>query len=157
MDKISLVPLTREMCHDFYRKFENDPAVFATEQTFTEFIYDPVWTEAYWQAQNVPDRRVFVIMLDGRMIGEIKLKYIDFDKRECSMGVHMLNDSVKGKGYGTQAEKMILAYAFDQLGMQAVNADALLDNTRSQHVMEKVGFVYVRQDETFKYYRCEKK
>lgn len=156
MEKLSLLPMTREMCHVFYQKFENDPAVFAPGEPFAEFVYDPVWTEAYWQAQNVPDRRVFVIMLNGRMIGEVKLKYIDFDKRECSMGIHLLNDGVKGKGYGTQAEKLILAYAFDQLSMRAVNADALLGNTRSQHVLEKVGFRYVRQDEKFRYYRCEK-
>ena len=41
--------------------------------------------------------------------------------------------------------------------MLAVNADAALKNTRSQHVLEKVGFEYVREDDTFKYYRCVRK
>ena len=44
----------------------------------------------------------------------------------------------------------------EELEMVAVKADAVLKNTRSQHVMEKVGFRYIREDETFKYYRCEK-
>ena len=39
--------------------------------------------------------------------------------------------------------------------MVAVNADAALKNTRSQHVLEKVGFCYTHEDDTFKYYRCE--
>ena len=39
--------------------------------------------------------------------------------------------------------------------MVAVNADAVLKNTRSQYVMEKVGFRYLREDETFRYYRYE--
>ena len=68
----------------------------------------------------------------------------------------MCDDSVKGKGYGTEVEMQVLRYAFDVLNMRAVNADALLQNTRSQHVMEKVGFRYVREDEKFKYYRCER-
>ena len=157
MENMLLIPLTRKLCHAFYRRFENDPAVFAPGQEFKAYIYDEAWVDKYWREQDVPDRRVFVILLDGEMIGEIKLKYIEFDKRECSMGIHLLNDSVKGKGYGTQAEKMILDYAFDALGMKAVNADALIGNTRSQHVMEKVGFRFVRQDATFRYYRCEKK
>ena len=38
----------------------------------------------------------------------------------------------------------------------AVNADAALKNTRSQHVLEKVGFQYTHEDDTFKYYRCER-
>jgi len=155
-ERISLTPMTRDMCHDFYRRFQNDPAVFAPGQPFHEFVYDEKWVDAYWKEQDVPTRRVFAIMLKGRMIGEIKLKYIDFEKRSCSMGVHMLNDSVKGKGYGTQAEKLILAYAFEELEMLEVHADALLDNTRSQHVLEKVGFQYVKSDATFKYYRCKK-
>ena len=40
--------------------------------------------------------------------------------------------------------------------MVAVNADAALKNTRSQHVLKKVGFRYTHEDDTFKYYRCEK-
>lgn len=156
MANMTLILMTQELCHAFYRRFENDPAVFAPGQLFKAYVYDEATVEKYWHEQNVPDRRVFAIMLDKEMIGEVKLKYIDFEKRECSMGIHLLNDRVKGKGYGTQAEKMILAYAFDTLGMAAVNADALINNTRSQHVMEKVGFRFQRQDDLFKYYRCEK-
>ena len=73
------------------------------------------------------------------------------------MGIHLRDDSVKEKGYGTLAERLILQYAFEELEMIAVNADAVLKNTRSQHVLEKVGFQYVREDDVFKYYRCEKK
>ena len=73
------------------------------------------------------------------------------------MGIHLQNDAVKGKGYGTQAERLILRYAFEELGMVAVNADAAQKNARSQHVLEKVGFKYVREDDTFRYYRCDKK
>ena len=100
---------------------------------------------------------MFAILVDGQIVGECKLKYIDMDKRECSMGIHLRDDSVKEKGYGTQAERLILQYAFEELEMIAVNADAVLKNTRSQHVLEKVGFQYVREDDVFKYYRCEKK
>lgn len=46
--------------------------------------------------------------------------------------------------------------AFDELGMAAVNADTIRKNTRSQHVLEKVGFRFVGEDETFKYYRIER-
>lgn len=154
---ISLKPMTREMCHAFYQKFENDPPVFAPDQDFKPYVYSKENVDAYWREQDVPDRRVFAVMLGEEMIGEIKLKYIDFDKCECSMGVHLLNDTVKGKGYGTRAEQLILDYAFYELKMKAVNADALLGNTRSQHVLEKAGFRYVGEDDRFKYYRCERK
>ena len=39
--------------------------------------------------------------------------------------------------------------------MAAVNADAVLKNVRSQHVLEKVGFRLVGEDGMFRYYRIE--
>ena len=62
----------------------------------------------------------------------------------------------RGKGYGTQAERLAVKTAFDEIGMAAVNADTIRKNTRSQHVLEKVGFRFVGEDETFKYYRIER-
>ena len=68
----------------------------------------------------------------------------------------MQNDAVKGKGYGTQAEHLAIKIAFDELGMTAVNADAVMKNVRSQHVLEKTGFRLVGEDAAFKYYRIER-
>lgn len=152
MSTVSIQPMTREMCHEFYRGFQNDPAI----GHYYEYIYTPEIADRYFDTNSVPDRRLFAILADGQIVGECKLKNIDLQKRECSMGIHLQNDAVKEKGYGTQAERLILQYAFGELGMGAVNADAALKNTRSQHVLEKVGFRYVRKDDTFKYYRCER-
>lgn len=148
---ISIKPVTREMCHAFYKGFQNDPAI----GHYYEYVYSAEVADSYFDANSVPDRKMFAIMVDDQIVGECKLKNIDFVKRECSMGIHLQNDAVKGKGYGTQAERLILRYAFEELGMVAVNADAAQKNTRSQHVLEKVGFRYTHEDDTFKYYRCE--
>lgn len=149
---VSLKPMTRQMCHEFYTGFQNDPAI----GHYYEYVYTPETADRYFDTNSVADRKLFAIVVDDQIVGECKLKSIDLEKRECSMGIHLRDDSVKEKGYGTQAERLILQYAFEQLGMTAVNADAALKNTRSQHVLEKVGFEYVREDETFKYYRCER-
>ena len=148
---VSLKPMTRQMCHEFYKGFQNDPAI----GHYYEYVYTPEIADRYFDTNSVTDRKLFTIMVGDRIVGECKLKNIDLQKRECSMGIHLQNDSVKGKGYGTQAERLILQYAFEELGMVAVNADAALKNTRSQHVLEKVGFRYTHEDDTFKYYRCE--
>lgn len=150
---VSLKPMTRQMCHEFYKEFQNDPAI----GHYYEYVYTPEITDSYFERNSVPGKKLFAILVDEQIVGEIKLKQIDSEKRECSMGIHLQNDAVKEKGYGTQAERLVLQYAFEELGMVAVNADAALKNTRSQHVLEKVGFRYTHEDDTFKYYRCEKK
>lgn len=151
MECVILREMTREMCHAFYRHFQNDPSI----GHYYEYVYSPERAEQYFDRNSVADRKLFAIMVGNEIVGEIKLKDLDFERQECSFGIHLQNDSVKGKGYGTRAEHLILQYAFDNLGMYAVNADVALNNTRSQHVLEKVGFRYVWEDETFKYYRCE--
>ena len=57
---------------------------------------------------------------------------------------------------GTEAERQALCYAFDELGMQTVYADAVLKNVRSQHVLEKVGVRLIREEGDFRYYACTK-
>ena len=148
---VSLKLMTRQMCHAFYKDFQNDPAI----GHYYEYVYTPEIADRYFENNSATDRKLFAIMVGDKIVGECKLKNIDFQKRECSMGIHLQNDTVKEKGYGTQAERLILQYAFEELGMVAVNADAALKNSRSQHVLEKVGFRYTHEDETFKYYRCE--
>lgn len=66
-----------------------------------------------------------------------------------------VNDCVKGRGYGRRAEELAVGYAIHVLGMTAVNADTLAGNLRSQHVLEKVGFRFVRAEGDFRYYRYE--
>ena len=148
---VSLKPMTRQMCHEFYQNFQNDPAI----GHYYEYVYTPEIADRYFDTNSVADRKLFAIMVGNQIVGECKLKNIDLQNRECSMGIHLQNDAVKEKGYGTQAERLVLQYAFEELGMVAVNADAALKNTRSQHVLEKVGFRYTHEDDTFKYYRCE--
>jgi RimJ/RimL family protein N-acetyltransferase/8-oxo-dGTP pyrophosphatase MutT (NUDIX family) len=143
--------MTREMCHTFYKEFQNDPAI----GHYYEYVYSVETADHYFERNAVPERKLFAILVDDQIVGECKLKDIDLEKRECSMGIHLQNDAVKGKGYGTQAERLILKYAFEEMGMVAVNADVALKNTRSQHVLEKVGFRYTHEDDTFKYYRCD--
>jgi len=152
MSTVAIAPMSREMCHEFYRGFQNDPAI----GHYYEYVYTREIADRYFDANSTPDRRLFAIVAEGRIVGECKLKNIDWETRECSMGIHLQHDGVKGKGYGTQAERLILKHAFCTLGMDAVNADAALKNTRSQHVLEKAGFCYIREDATFKYYRCER-
>ena len=90
------------------------------------------------------------------MIGDVGLKHIDHAQKTCELTIHLTDDTVKNRGFGTQAERLMLDYAFDRLGMQTVLADATLKNTRSQHVLESIGFRFLREDETFRYYSIGK-
>ena len=154
--------MTRELCHELYKHWTNDASIYMDMHLFQPYVYDEAAVNRYFDMKGQDaSRRLFAIMLGDKVIGELQLKQIDHDKKECSLSIHMQNDAVKGKGYGTQAERLAEAHrtkdnlTVDEFGMAAVNADTIRKNTRSQHVLEKVGFRFVGEDETFKYYRIE--
>ena len=152
--EISLCIMTRELCHELYQSWENDPAIYMEMDLFAPYQYDENAVNGYFDSKQNSSRILFAIMKDGRPIGELHLKQIDLQSKECTLSIHMQNDTVKGLGYGTYAEKLALKYAFDVLGMEAVNADTVVKNTRSQHVLEKIGFQLIEERDGFKYYRC---
>lgn len=154
MDNIYLCIMTRELCHEFYKNFENDPDIFMDMSLFSKYKYDEEAVDRYFDSKQ--DRVMLAIMKDDTVIGELQLKKIDYSKKECTLSIHMQNDAVKGHGYGTYAEKLALRYAFEELDMIAVNADVIAKNTRSSHVLEKVGFEYIKEENGFKYYRFER-
>ena len=153
-NKIHLQPMDRMLLHEYYKGFVMDADIFMDMRNFREYTYAPERVDAYFdRLQSQKDRVDFLIMNDEKPIGEIALKHIDETARQCELSIHLQNDSVKNKGYGTQAERLILEYAFQTLGMTSVIADSVLKNKRSQHTLEKVGFQETGRDDTFVYYR----
>ena len=61
----------------------------------------------------------------------------------------LIQDCYKEKGYGTAVERTVLEYGFKELGLSIIYADVVLRNTRSQHVLEKIGFEYLHEDNFF--------
>lgn len=154
MEETALCIMTRELCHELFQGWENDPAIYEDMDRFAAYRYDAAAVDRYFDARQDPSRVVFAVMREGRPIGELQLKQIDREKRTCTLSIHLQNDAVKGRGYGTRAEQLALEYAFDVLGMEAVNADTVVKNVRSQHVLEKVGFQFIGEKDGFRYYRC---
>lgn len=156
MGEISLRPMTRELCHELFRNWENDPDICMDMALFKPYRYDEAAVNRYFDAKQSTSRVLLAIMKGNAPIGEIQLKQIDHARRECTLSIHMQNDACKGRGYGTCAERLALQYAFETLGMTAVNADVIVKNKRSQHVLEKVGFRFVKEENGFRFYRYER-
>ena len=156
MGEISLCIMTRELCYELFRNWENDPDIYADMSLFKVYQYDEDAVNRYFDTKQNLSRVLLAVMKDGAPIGEIQLKQIDRERRECTLSIHMQNDTWKGRGYGTCAEQLAVQYAFETLDLSAVNADTITKNERSQHVLEKVGFRFIKEENGFKYYRCER-
>ena len=83
---------------------------------------------------------------DNSIIGIIELLKFDEETGTCSFA-YMIGDEFWGKGYGTQALKAALDFGFEQMELNAVEADHMAANPASGAVMRKAGMAYVRTDE----------
>ena len=156
-EKITIREANLQSCREFYRQLVQDADLFADAAEFRPFVYDRRKADAkFLHDRNQPDRKIFYIFLGNRVIGEVGLKHIDTAEKSCELTICMANDIYKNRGYGTEAEKLMLRYAFDNMDMQTVSASVLIKNTRSRHVLEKLGFANVGSDGLFQYYKYSK-
>lgn len=154
MPKIFLRPMTPSMYHEFFKEYENDLDLYLDKEKYVEYVYGEENVEKYIQKQFDLKRISLAVVSDDEIIGEILIKNIQ--DNSATIGITMKNSKCKGKGYGTVAEKLVVEYIFNQLNIATVYADTVVTNTRSQHVLEKVGFKRIRSDDEFIYYKIEK-
>ena len=151
-DSIRLVPMTDEMFHDFYQGYENDPCLCRPGQTYEPFRYSAEWVDRYIRRQKNLNRIPLAILCGDEIAGEIILKNIAPHAR-AGLSITLKNDGYKGRGIGSKALTEAVRYAFSELDLREIFADALMTNMRSRHVLEKTGFLQIREDAEFVYYR----
>ena len=79
---------------------------------------------------------------EDSLIGVIGLVRIDEEKSECSFA-YLLGCDYWGKGYGTEALKAVISFAFEELEIRRIVADHMTENPASGAVMRKAGMNHI--------------
>ena len=77
------------------------------------------------------------------LVGSIALWGIDQYNRGGHLGI-TIGPSYRGKGYGTDACRVLLRFAFVDRGLHRVQLETLSSNLAGQRAYEKAGFKWVR-------------
>lgn len=154
-DQVRLAPMTREMFEEYLKEYENDPDLYLDPEKYVRFQYSAEWVDRYLQRVADLHRIQLAILYKDEIVGEIVLKNIE-PKKCATMGLTLKNASWKDRGIGTRAERLAVAYVFNELDIPVLYADSILPNTRSQHVLEKVGFTFLRESGDFRYYEIRR-
>lgn len=88
------------------------------------------------------DRSVmrFAIEVDDELIGECELHFIDHYRATCQLGV-VLGREYWGKGFGQDAVRALVGFAFRDLNMRKVGLEVLADDERAVGAYRSAGFV----------------
>lgn len=76
----------------------------------------------------------------GELVGEVGLYSIDWQARTAESGWWLYRAEDRGHGYGTEANHLLLEYAFDHLGLNMIWAWVKARNPRSQAGLRKQGY-----------------
>ncbi|CAL9274107.1 Putative ribosomal N-acetyltransferase YdaF [Streptomyces sp. SudanB5_2050] len=96
----------------------------------------------YGSRSAQPDRLDLAVTdsADGEVLGEVVLHAWVPEERSCTFRT-LIGARGRGRGIGTEATRLIVGYAFEELGLHRVQLDAYAFNDRALRVYEKVGFV----------------
>jgi RimJ/RimL family protein N-acetyltransferase len=75
-----------------------------------------------------------------RPIGTLDLRAIDYRNRSAEFGITIGEADCRGKGYGTEATRLALDYAFIALGLHSVMLAVFAYNPGAIRTYEKAGF-----------------
>jgi RimJ/RimL family protein N-acetyltransferase len=140
--RVVLRPVTVADVTERYCAWMNDPEV----TRFTE-VRGPQSREritAYVETMARDDRSVFVAIVsrvDGVHIGNARLGAIDAYHRSAEIALVIGEKSAWGRGYATETIGLLVAHAFDGLGLHKVSAGCYASNVASIRAFLKAGFV----------------
>ncbi|MGI9092322.1 MAG: GNAT family N-acetyltransferase [Mycobacteriales bacterium] len=126
------------------------PALFAMaseDQTWEERSARPLAAESVedFRARRADPQHAdlaaeFVIAVDQRFIGQCTLMREDTLARHAEAGISVTADA-RGRGYGTDAMRTLVRYAFTRRNLRRVYLRVLESNTAALASYRKVGFV----------------
>ena len=112
------------------------------------FIYQKPFTKEgheNWIKTMVDTGKVvqFIIedLTDGRPVGSVYFRDVDREYEKAEYGIFIGEDDAVGKGFGSEAAKLAVAYGFEELKLHKIFLRALADNGGAIRSYEKAGFV----------------
>lgn len=128
-------------------KTHAEPAPYDDPMSFYETDPDlrvAKWLRAIWRRRGSVDpdawRLYFVVMADGRPVGEQSLTGVDFATLGTVTTFSWLSTDERGRGLGREMRSAILHLAFAGLGAKEAASDAFVDNGGSNGISRALGY-----------------
>ena len=77
---------------------------------------------------------------EGKVVGHIMLRYPDSSKTVIRLGFVIVDDNLRGKGYGKQMLQLAIQKATHEFGAKKITLGVFDNNPSAFHCYESVGF-----------------
>ncbi len=117
---------------EYLRNLDDDPARPRHADAFNLVDKDSEWQRFDFRIRT---------LADDTLIGFIELHEFSWNHKSAMLSVGIGEPAYRGKGYGSDAMRLILKYAFCELNLHRVGLTVFSYNTQAIRAYEKVGFV----------------
>lgn len=139
-EKVALGPRRRDLI-PLHQRWTNDFAIARNVGPF-----GPVTIEretAYYERIATSDTMIPFVIYEcagWRPIGTTDLFHVNYQNRRADFGIFIGEAEARSKGYGTEATRLMLDYAFNALGLRNVGLTVGEWNVAGQRAYTKAGF-----------------
>lgn len=109
---------------------------------WTPLLARTAFKQKFEQRINEPkdEMKYFAIDHEGQFVGVLQLAEIDHYEKRAGISIFIGPKELWGRGIGSAALRLLLDYAFTVQSLDRVYSEVYSFNTRSQRLMEHVGF-----------------
>jgi diamine N-acetyltransferase len=119
----------------------NDPEVSRTLRRYRPMMPEHVKAFVDRVSQSETDLALAIVVREGDLfIGTTGLHDLEVRHRHVAFGISIGMKTAWGKGYGTEATRLMIRHAFQTLNLNRVSLDVYEFNQRAVRCYEKAGF-----------------
>jgi RimJ/RimL family protein N-acetyltransferase len=120
---------------EFYRLLDNDPQALVSRKKFTD------WLEKDLDREGIDEFFFSIRTIDeDQLIGFVALWDINWNQSSAWVSIGLGERNFWGRGYGTDAMRILLRYAFSELNLYRVSLFVFGYNERAIHSYQKAGY-----------------
>ncbi len=116
---------------EYLRLMDSDPMRRRTPKQVREWLEKNVGKFTMWTIRRLED---------NRPIGDVDLSDYDWTARHAWVGIAIGEREMWGKGYGSDAMRIVIHYAFRELNLNRINLTVFEYNPRAIRSYQKLGF-----------------
>lgn len=150
--KVSLGLPMKEDIGTYYEHMNDRETLFLLGSQFTRNTYET--QEAYfeWVLKGKTEHSLVIIENEsGDCIGNVSMKWTPEIQGTHELGMLIFRKDLWNKGYGSEALKMFLSYAFVDLGIRKLFLEVIQENKAAYNLYQKMGFqeIWTRRADTW--------
>lgn len=141
--KVYLRPLERVDLNERYLGWLNDPEVNRYLEAGL-FPYTQAQLEQFYDRVSGTTDKVILAVVEKESdlhIGNVKLEPINWVHRTAVFGILIGEKAKWGNGYGSEATRLTVEYAFNRLNLRKVSLGVIPANVAALKTYQKIGFV----------------